>query len=1152
MQLTDLKRFAGIILPVALLVLVSSCRSSRTNDAGFFKRAYHNITARYNGYFNAKQLYGETINAFEQGYIDSYDQLLPVIRVPGESQSQDLAASMGSVISKASEMIDRHEISRWTDDAYLLIGKANFYRYDLDNALLSLQYVYNEYEDNDIRQEALAWIGLSNLLKERYQDAETAFDIALSNIDSSASAAPFVYAAAAWFNIQRDNLNLAVPLLKKAGETVREREAAIRYAYITGQLYERMGQPDSAVTYYSRVIELKPDYEIIFNTRLSIARLYNVTAPGGEGIEQELWEMMEDEKNKDYIDQLYYVLGTIAEKKGNIPEAINYYTLSARTSTLNKNQKGVAYLGIAEIWFRAGDYDKARQYYDSTMTSLSANYPGYDQVLYKSGKLKALSENTRIIQREDSLQRLALIPAGERMKIVDRLVKELLAKKAEEQKLATQALSSGFSRGQGSSLVGRVGAGSWYFYNTTALSQGYSEFLRRWSNRPNESNWRRSNKQSLAGVEPDVSVSPGEQERAAANDPEALREALLAGIPFEPDQLDSSNYRIISAYYEMAGIYENDLLSPAEAIRYYEELMERYPGNKHSPSVYYSLYKLYQGIDPAKSETYKNIVLTEYPESDYALVINNPGSVLARAEQTDSRLGPFYEETYRLFQEGQYAEVISRCQAPEVSRTTPTLAAKFALLHALAVGRTDSIPQFTASLERVSTSFSEEEPGRRARAWLTYVQTHPDEFSGRMPALLEGGSWLTDFDAIQRRMAERARREAAALARAREEAERNSYFKIPGPSEPFVVVIAVNDPSLNLNSTRFGLGQLNRRLYEGKNYQHQVKTVNNETQLLSVGSFADMQAARDYYETLLQHRGALIKAPEEKTSVFYLTASNFERLVNAGTVRDYRYYFRVNFLSGKAGRQAAAETRTLPEESTAPGADSLAAEEAGLPEASSLPGADSLAAAPPVTSAAEEAGLPEEGSLPEADKEPGTDSLAASPSGAVPSEEAVPAGNAPEETPAEAVKEALAEAAEETPAETPAAGAVSSRFSPEAEDAKYLLVVAVNDAEMNLNSTRLGIGLFNRGYYNRMDYKHNSKKVNNETQLISVTIFSSRQEAEAYYQAFMNRREQIVKAPDAKTDIFLITRDNFLLLDSQQIVNEYVNYFNNNYRRADE
>src|SRR3546814_10205030 len=134
---------------------------------------------------------------------------------------------------------------------------------------------------------------------------------------------------------------------------------------------------------------------------------------------------------------------------------------------------------------------------------------------------------------------------------------------------------------------------------------------------------------------------------------------------------------------------------------------------------------------------------------------------------------------------------MARCQSPEVFKSATSLGAKFALPQAMAIGRTDSIPQFTARLERVSVSFSQEEPGRRAEAWLSYVRTHPEEFSGRNPALLAGGSWLTDFDAIQRRMDERARREAAELARARAAAERASYFKQPLAGEAFTVVIAV-------------------------------------------------------------------------------------------------------------------------------------------------------------------------------------------------------------------------------------------------------------------------------------------------------------------------------------------------------------------------
>src|SRR3546814_18871059 len=112
------------------------------------------------------------------------------------------------------------------------------------------------------------------MLAERDTDAETAFDIALSNIDSSEVAAPLIYAAAAQFNVQRDRLNLAIPLLKMALETVSEKENRIRYAFVAAQLCEKMEQADSAMAYYTRVIDLKPAYKIVYNTRLAISRKY--------------------------------------------------------------------------------------------------------------------------------------------------------------------------------------------------------------------------------------------------------------------------------------------------------------------------------------------------------------------------------------------------------------------------------------------------------------------------------------------------------------------------------------------------------------------------------------------------------------------------------------------------------------------------------------------------------------------------------------------------------------------------------------------------------------------------------------------------------------------------------------------------------------
>src|SRR3546814_20132347 len=122
------------------------------------------------------------------------------------------------------------------------------------------------------------------MLAERYTDAETAFDIALSNIDSSEVAAPLIYAEAAQFNVQRDRLNLAITLLKMALDTVPAKDNRIRYAFVDAKLFEKMEQEDRAVDYYNRVIDLQHAHKIALNTMPAHARLKTVKGTGRESI----------------------------------------------------------------------------------------------------------------------------------------------------------------------------------------------------------------------------------------------------------------------------------------------------------------------------------------------------------------------------------------------------------------------------------------------------------------------------------------------------------------------------------------------------------------------------------------------------------------------------------------------------------------------------------------------------------------------------------------------------------------------------------------------------------------------------------------------------------------------------------------------------
>ena len=83
-------------------------------------------------------------------------------------------------------------------------------------------------------------------------------------------------------------------------------------------------------------------------------------------------------------------------------------------------------------------------------------------------------------------------------KIIDKVEKEEeLQKELEEQQQSETNMMSNVPNMRNENIAS-VGGGGWYFYNPSAISFGYSEFLRKWGRRKLEDNWRLSNKRAVA------------------------------------------------------------------------------------------------------------------------------------------------------------------------------------------------------------------------------------------------------------------------------------------------------------------------------------------------------------------------------------------------------------------------------------------------------------------------------------------------------------------------------------------------------------------------------------------------------------------------------------------------------------------------------
>ena len=62
-----------------------------------------------------------------------------------------------------------------------------------------------------------------------------------------------------------------------------------------------------------------------------------------------------------------------------------------------------------------------------------------------------------------------------------------------------------------------------------------------------------------------------------------------------------------------------------KSIKLFEELNKRYPKNIYIPTSYYYLYQLNKlEKNETKAESYKNLILKKYPNSEYAKILLNP------------------------------------------------------------------------------------------------------------------------------------------------------------------------------------------------------------------------------------------------------------------------------------------------------------------------------------------------------------------------------------------------------------------------------------------------------------------------------------------------------------------------------------------------
>jgi tetratricopeptide (TPR) repeat protein len=128
------------------IFFLSACVTHRKKgETSLFGKFYHDVTAEYNGYYNAKVLLNESIVKLNTQQQDNYAKILDMYEYVGAVEAQAASGELDNAIKKASVVISLHRPSHWVDDSYLLIGQAQYVKKDYESAQETFEYLIEEF-----------------------------------------------------------------------------------------------------------------------------------------------------------------------------------------------------------------------------------------------------------------------------------------------------------------------------------------------------------------------------------------------------------------------------------------------------------------------------------------------------------------------------------------------------------------------------------------------------------------------------------------------------------------------------------------------------------------------------------------------------------------------------------------------------------------------------------------------------------------------------------------------------------------------------------------------------------------------------------------------------------------------------------------------
>lgn len=936
--------------------------SEKSEDKKFTltDRFVQNTFTHYNYFFNAKNKLNEIIELAKSLHIDDYDELLPFYNYSLDITAQN-KSELDSVIYKSTTGIVLHDLRNdWIDNLYLLSGVAYYFRKQFDSAYLTFQFInyafFNKDKDgyyknigsnldgnnalsistkekNSLprkvfseppsRNESFIWMIRTLIAQEEYAEAASLI-VTLKNdpVFPKRLITDLEEIQALWF--YNNNMPDSAALhLSNALENATTKNEKARWEFLIAQLYEMSNNPEMAKTFFDKVTRHTSDPVMEMYARLhSIRANKNGNKDNVDQNIAELLKMAGRDRYSEYRDIIYYTLAQMEAERGNLEAAQGYLAKSTAFNTSNPALKNKAWLQFAELAFSQKKYVIAHNCYDS----IDLNDPALrdvESITYRKNLLAIISSQIQIIERQDSLQKIAALPEEERKDLVRKITRKLRKEQGLKEEPATLIpIGDKNQVQQQTDLFTNTSAkGEWYFYNATLRTKGFTEFKAKWGNRANADNWRRSAGISMAQNNKPVTVIDSLARTGVPQENGEINfDALYEKLPLTKELLKISNDSVSAALYLLGNMLSDELEDCSSTIQTYEELRNRFPDHEKMSEVLFKLYYCYTKSGQLdKAAAIKKLMSDKYADNPLTAIVLTGKDPRDKTKNPDATKA--YEHIYNLFIEGDFTKAIEeKAKADDQFGTnywTPQLL-YIETVYYIKQKQDDKAYETLGNIIRTFPGTPIAEKAITLSQVLSRRKEIEDELSKlnverpkeaapvKMDTLVTKTAVKPDTAIVQSKQQAIAppvippvaivpKKDSVKLV------ETSALPYVFNPADNYAAMVILNKVDMVwANETKNAFNLYNRNKYYNRQFDLNVIVINGEYKALLVGAFENAQTALDY-----MHEAKKVSASQiipwltsEKYSFSIISTGNLELLKSLQDVNSYKQFIEKS-LPGK-------------------------------------------------------------------------------------------------------------------------------------------------------------------------------------------------------------------------------------------------------------